>query len=384
MTRLNVLFIDDDSFMLKALHRVCRRLKPDYHFVLCEQQSMWQSVWSESTPPDVVFCDYLMPMRNGDKVLEEIACTYPSAVRVLLTGDVTEEVLSKASEVAHFVLSKPFAENDLNHVFLCLERLNALKFPQVSRAKLGQIGYFFVLPELALKLQDLFSQPDVDIKDVTDHIMTDSVITAKIIQFANSAFLGYRVHTTSLAEAIKRLGLRLVEAIVISISVEQQVSLRIPLSVYKHCSEWTYRYAAACRQNSKTLGFSTEMQDFIYVAALLTGLGHFSQALEQTDYDPDAESKLIDIEQALCYKPSTMSAVYFLTLWGFPSDICKTVLFQDKPPFSGVGLNEKSLSLVMFVTKLSLLGSLTSEAKQRIKTEINDTATMQWLELIMR
>lgn len=379
---LNILFIDDDIFMLKALQRTVRRCRPDYHLWLCDQESAWENALVGGVAPDAVFCDYLMPLKNGDKVLKEIERIYPSAVRILLTGNTTEDVVSSASQVAHFVLSKPFVEEDLNHVFSCLERLNALQFSQDIRNQLGKSDNFFSLPETTAKIRRLFSQPEMNITEATNLIEQDCVVAAKIIQLANSAFLGYGRHTDSLEEAIKRLGLRLAEAIVVSMSIEKRMSASLSEKVHKRCSEWTYRYATACRQNCRLLGLNTEMQDLIYVAALLTGLGHFSVASDYSDYNPDTYQTQIDFDAGLSAGVVALRVVYLLTLWGFSFDLCEIILQQDTPDFTAADHDKHMLSLVMFVSRLTLNGQVSAETLKKIKARVNSKAVMEWLDNI--
>ncbi len=49
-------------------------------------------------------------------------------MRVLLTGDTTEELPRKARTYAQFVLPKPFTLEDFEHLFLCFERLYRMPF----------------------------------------------------------------------------------------------------------------------------------------------------------------------------------------------------------------------------------------------------------------
>ncbi|MDP4946008.1 HDOD domain-containing protein [Alishewanella sp. SMS8] len=379
----NVLFIDDDIFMLRALQRTAVRLRPDDNFIMCNQETAWQNTLSAGMVPDAVFCDYLMPLKNGDKVLKEIEHIHPSAVRILLTGNTTEDVISSVSNVAHFVLSKPFVDDDLNYVFSCLERLNALMLSPKIRNEVGRHSYFFSLPETTVKIQRLFSQPEMNITEAANLIEQDSVVTAKIIQLANSAFLGYRRHTTSLTEALKRLGLRLAEAIVVSISIEQRMLGTVSAQVHKRCSDWAYRYATACRQNSKLLGFNTEMQDLISVAALLTGLGHFVVAADYPDYTPDSHQAPINFDVGLSADPVTLRAVFLLTLWGFSFDLCEIISQQDTPDLVAADGDEPMLNLVMFVSKLALNKKVNSESLLMLKSRIKSKAVIDWLDKVL-
>ncbi len=58
---VTVLFIDDDSFMLRALRRLAQRLRPDWDFITTDDASNWQQAIEANNPPTLVVCDYLMP-----------------------------------------------------------------------------------------------------------------------------------------------------------------------------------------------------------------------------------------------------------------------------------------------------------------------------------
>ncbi|MGP1835057.1 hypothetical protein CXF78_15755 [Shewanella sp. 11B5] len=376
MKKLIVLFIDDDVFMLKALQRTARRTKPHWDFYICEHALSWQTALPEGIVPDAVFCDYLMPQKNGDQVLAEIAATIPSSVRVLLTGDTAEDVVTKVTEITHFVLKKPFSGDDLDHVFSCLERLDSLNFSLDVRNKLGRIGYFFTLPEIVVQLRALLAIEYVDIGQTVDLIKQEAFIAAKIIQIANSAFLGYSAKTVSLEESIKRLGLKLTETIVVSMAVNNCVASKIPTTVHKRISEWAFNYSSMCRQLSKSVGFNTGMQDTVSIAALLTGIGHLALTAETNQYvNASVEEDYMQVLQE-----ASILTVYILTLWGYPIDLCKLILMQDTPGFNANILDENKLSLIMFVVKLKLSGKLEQTEKNTLKTLIVDSKIVDWIE----
>ncbi|MFB2815649.1 hypothetical protein ACE014_17545 [Shewanella xiamenensis] len=80
----NVLFVDDDSFMLRALLRLAKRLRPDWQFWTEEDGLNWAKSIANDVNVDLIICDYLMPDVNGDRVLVEVSKHYPQAIRAYL------------------------------------------------------------------------------------------------------------------------------------------------------------------------------------------------------------------------------------------------------------------------------------------------------------
>jgi len=322
LNKPTVLFIDDDSFMLKALQRAAMRLHPDWHYLLADDATNWQAALPAGVVPDLIVSDYLMPTLQGDVVLGQAMAQLPEAVRVLMTGDTSEDVVSSVSRQAHFVLSKPFSEQDLLQLFECIERLRSLQLPLWLRQQLGRAGNLPVLPAIIRKLRQELSAESPDLDKVVDVIAHEPVIAARLMQLANSAFLGYNRATHSLSEALLRLGLRLVEAIVTLMAVEQQVASLNNDDVHQHLSELAFRQAGTVRSLAKAAQLPTDQQDLLFVSALLSALGPLSKLQLSSQIGTPVPEQLNGVKSA------AVLTVYLLTLWGYPAELCQLELSQ--------------------------------------------------------
>jgi HD-like signal output (HDOD) protein len=322
LNKPSVLFIDDDSFMLKALLRAAMRLHPDWHYYLSDDADNWQAALPAGVVPDLIVSDYLMPTLQGDVVLSQAMAQLPEAVRVLMTGDTSEDVVSSVSRHAHFVLSKPFSEHDLLQLFECIERLRSLQLPLWLRQQLGRAGNLPVLPDIIRKLRQELSAESPDLDKVVDLIAHEPVIAARLMQLANSAFLGYSRATHSLSEALLRLGLRLVEAIVTLMAVEQQVTALNHDDDHLHLSELAFRQAGTVRSLAKAAQLPTAQQDLLFVSALLSALGPLSKLQLSSQIGTPVPEQLNGVKSA------AVLTVYLLTLWGYPAELCQLELSQ--------------------------------------------------------
>jgi HD-like signal output (HDOD) protein len=318
-----VLFIDDDSFMLKALLRAALRLRPDWQYYLCEDAQHWPSTLPSGVVPDLVISDFLMPDINGDVVLSQVMAVYPQSVRVLMTGDTTEEVVSSVSVQAHFVLGKPFSEHDLQDLCSCIDRLRMLHLPDDLRRKLGTGDNLPVLPAVIRQLRQALTAAEPDLTQIVDLIAHEPVIAARLMQLANSAFLGYSRSTHSLSEALMRLGLRLVEAIVTLMAVEQSAGSQQQGSEHRQLSERAFRLAATVRQLAQATLLPAEQQDLLYVSALLSALGPLSKLQLHAGGGPVVPATINGIAS------DSVMTVYLLTLWGYPAELCELELLMS-------------------------------------------------------
>ena len=339
----NVLFIDDDDFMLRALLRLAKRLRPDWCFMTSSQARGWQDDIGSQSKLDLVICDYLMPQLNGDRVLADVADYYPGAVRALLTGDTTEEVVCNASKIAHFVLSKPFNERDILQLFLSVESTHALPVSTEVREMLGNSALLMPLPSVVKKVRDVLLNEQFEPADIVDVIQHDPLIAARILQLANSAFMGFSRTTVSLEEAINRLGVKLTTAIITSIAFEQASAALIDKSTHRKINDDAFELAVNSRQLSRKLGYKQEAQEELFIAALLSAIGGLITATQQWQERY--------CEQYAHWQPAKLHVVisaFMLTLWGYTESLRQTVLSSADPDFANT---EGNLALLLFLAR---------------------------------
>ena len=92
---LRILLVDDEARILRALKALLRdcttfqTINPLEAAALAKQHDV-----------DVVICDQRMPEKPGIDVLSDIKEIHPRAMRILLTGYVNPELLSRSTELA--------------------------------------------------------------------------------------------------------------------------------------------------------------------------------------------------------------------------------------------------------------------------------------------
>ncbi|GGZ11466.1 MAG: hypothetical protein PWP74_465 [Shewanella sp.] len=359
MSQLKVVFIDDDMLMLNALLRVAKRLRPQWDFVLCDQPSRWLEFCGDGKElsADVVVSDYVMPGINGNQILQQASHKLPTAIRVLLTADASSEVFQQLESYGHFVFSKPFREADLEHLFNCAERLQKLPFTLEDRRRVGRINQLPIMPQLVMQLRQLLADPDSDLSDCAELVVHDPVVSGKLIQSANSALLGYSRQTSSLQEAITRLGAKLTEAIITTLLIGEDIRHRLPASVHSHINDQAFIHANYCRRLAQYAGMPVAQRDMLFSAALLSAIGQLLlETLKLTSAEELPESRS-DFEDA------TLLSAYILTLWGYPQAFCQILMMQDLP--TNEDSEEGKMAFILFLAKrLMLDGAKAAEVLQ--------------------
>lgn len=111
LPRPAVLVVDDEPEMLKIL-----RLGLEPHFDVETARSASEAEMMLATRSyDVVVCDHLMPEEEGLAFLARARKQFPQVQRILLTGYMNAEFLSRSTAIAGLAgcVMKPVASTDL-------------------------------------------------------------------------------------------------------------------------------------------------------------------------------------------------------------------------------------------------------------------------------
>ncbi len=99
------------------------------------------------------------------------------------------------------------------------------------------------LPEMALKIRDIVSDPERSLGDVARAVVKDPALSARVIQIANSPVLGARSRIESVEMAVMRMGGAMIRNIVTALVMEQlfqattEITDRKLRTCWKHASE---------------------------------------------------------------------------------------------------------------------------------------------------
>jgi CheY-like chemotaxis protein len=100
----SVLFVDDDSAVLRALERALRAYLSEWRMVFTLGPSAaLESL--EAYPFDAVVTDFGMPEMDGIELLTRVRAKTPKAFRILLSGNLAKS--SQTDGVADVTLVKP-------------------------------------------------------------------------------------------------------------------------------------------------------------------------------------------------------------------------------------------------------------------------------------
>ena len=183
------------------------------------------------------------------------------------------------------------------------------------------------LPDVALQVNKVVQDPDVDINKIADVVRVDPVLSTRIVQVANSAMYAGNPETSSLRNAITRIGMKVTRSIVYSVILKGLYKPKTPVTqrymerVYEEC----IRTGVVCHALSKATGILDPDQ------ALLAGIIHNIGVIPILII-ADRHEKLVSDEAMLDSVIAELEhnvGAALLTQWGFDDELTEVAKEHD-------------------------------------------------------
>ena len=175
------------------------------------------------------------------------------------------------------------------------------------------------LPEVAIRVRDTVDDDNATIRDISDIIITDAALSARIIQVANSALYRGLNSSETVHNAVTRMGLNTVRNLATSLVMKQLFQATNPV-VDKYLRK-TWKLSTDIAALSAMLAKSYTNLDSD--SALLAGLTHsigVSPILVKAESDPALLNDPAKLDAIiLSIYPAVGAAI--LKNWGFPAEM---------------------------------------------------------------
>jgi putative nucleotidyltransferase with HDIG domain len=194
------------------------------------------------------------------------------------------------------------------------------------------------IPQVALKIMRLIGKNRFDIESIANEIRKDQVITARMLQLANSAMFGAKKRIASLDHAVIFLGRDLLVKLVLTAAVQgyyEQTGMG-----YALCKGGVYHHSLGCAQIAEILAKTTQRADpaEAYTAGLLHDIGKvaldryvasayplFYRDLKETKDD------ILSIEQHLLGMDHTQVGGLLALRWSLPQPLEQVIRHHHHP-----------------------------------------------------
>jgi HD-like signal output (HDOD) protein/ActR/RegA family two-component response regulator len=331
-----ILFVGDDSRFLEAL-RAGLEPRSAVGWIMTFVESGTRALEElERSPQDVLVADVRMQEMNGAQLLHIVRERWPGTVRVVLSGGADRDDVIRLLPLAHQYLSKPCPARRLEEVIERSLGVQALLSRQELRALLGSTHRLVAQPRVFTRLQVAMGNEKISAREVSWIIRDDAMVTAKLLQIANSAFFAPARRMTSIEQAVTYLGFHAVRNLALCAEV---FARRInDGSVATLSLEQLQQHANRVGAVVHDLTRGTAWNDDAVLAALLHDIGYWvlvqecphelEKALEMAIADRipmhEAEMRVLGASHAEV-------GAYLLGLWGLPYPIVEAVAHHHTP-----------------------------------------------------
>jgi HD-like signal output (HDOD) protein len=293
----------------------------------------------EQEPFDAIISDMRMPVMDGAELLERVKQRHCDVVRIILSGQSKKETILRSISPAHQFLSKPCNVQELkqrlSQAFLTRDLLRNQSLASI----VSRLRSVPSLPTLYNELSAALQSEDTSLRQIEQIISRDVGMAAKILQLANSAFVGAHSHVFSLREAVSLIGAETVRSLMLSIHVFSQFDRNSLAAAYLP-PLWEHSVAVASlaqrianlETGSKTIAeecFTAGLfHDIGKIVLLAEMLNQYKQVFNRTN--PDTRS-FHDAEVEYLGSPHELVGAYLMGIWGLPIAIIQAVQFHHKP-----------------------------------------------------
>jgi HD-like signal output (HDOD) protein len=330
-----ILFIDDESNILRALNRAFRTLEFECYYASGIQEAI--QVFLDVDHLDMLLTDIKMPYFDGIRVLKLFKEASPDTIRVAITGYASASSITEAvsKNLAKQYYYKPWNNDELidgiRKMFALEDRLKDSELFEMVQ----QFDSIKTIPRLFNEL-NVFIQRDKSIEEITGIIERDPAITSNVLRIANSAF--YAARTGNIQQAIMYIGLNNLKQIVLTYEIGQMKE-----AMFSKCE---FIWIHSNRTNLIFHDLYTKLDIGKIIMLQLFGDRYYEEILKP-GYDAQ---DIIDKEREYFGNDHSSLGGYFLNWWAFPLDIIEMTLYHHDP--SNPNISNKSLVALMCVASM--------------------------------
>jgi len=330
-----LLFVDDDPNLLNGLRRSLHRMREEWEMEFVDDAAAALARLDKQVY-DAVISDMRMPGMDGAELLEEVKRRSPDTVRIVLSGQSSRSAVFRSISPAHQFLAKPCDPQELSSR---LSQAFAMRDLLSNKSVKTVVARLRSLPSLSTLYGDVMAELRLDepsFQRIAHTVSTDVGMATKLLQLANSAFMGTSGRVSSLSQALTLIGLDNVRTLVLSVNVFSQFHGHANVAAYLPCI-WEYSIAVSnlAQRIASAENGSKRLLEECFTAGLLHDLGKVILLAEL----PRETLQLYTTASGACPESErerlgcTHAEVgaYLMSIWGLPLPLVHAVAYHHTP-----------------------------------------------------
>lgn len=327
---MKILLVDGEEQVLKGVSRIISCEEDEWEVETADSGEVALGMLSDSAF-DVVISDMRMAGMDGAEFLDQVEKNFPKTMRLVLSGDVDRETVLRAVKPMHQYLSKPCDPDRLFEAISCAALFQeTIKSAEVLDA-IGRANCLPSFPEVVSEINEETNSSASDASSIGKIVSQDHILSAKLLQLANSAIFPVRQTVADIDRAVAMVGLDMVRSLAMSQAVYSESDESSRMLSVRQLFEHGLAVAVIGRRIAKLVGMNSELSNVVFSAGLLHDVGKlvlsnafpdkyklFVEGVKQQD---DVAQFELDIFGA------THQGVggYLFQLWGLPAEVTESV-----------------------------------------------------------
>lgn len=331
MSKMRVLFVDDEERVLAGLRRILRPLHDEWEMRFVTSGSAALEAL-DGDAFDLIVSDVRMPGMDGIELLDRIRDTHPDLIRIILSGYSDQVDTLRSTTVAHQYLAKPC---DAGVIRDTVARSTSLRQELTQPQLLAAIATTKTLPSapsLYEKLTEELASGEPSLRRVGAIVAQDPAMTAKILQIVNSAFFALRRRVSDIDHAVSLLGIDTIMALVLTTHLFNQGRLTsAQSSAVEAIWARSLGVATLAKQISLSDGLSRALAQEAFLAGLLHDAGKLVFVLNWPERAHEVATGDAAFEKATFGADHAVVGAYLLSMWGLPDEVVEAVAYHHSP-----------------------------------------------------
>jgi len=345
-----LLFVDDEPLLLNGLRRALHGTRDQWDMSFVDGAAAALNALDKEHF-DAVISDMRMPGMDGAELLDLVKERHPNLIRIVLSGQASRASVLRSIAPAHQFLSKPCDPGELIGRLRQAFAMQDMLANDSLRIVISRLRSIPSLPAIYEELITALRTDDPSVTHIERIISKDVSMAAKILQLANSAFIGSCGRVTNLTHAISLIGIETVRLLVLSVHVSSQFDSTSELTPHVR-GIWDHSLATAglARQIAIIEKCTKAVIEESFTAGLLHDIGRvvllaetpqqYAPILAETDL---SRTVALELERFGCTHAQV--GAYLMSIWGLPVPLVRAVAFHHCP-FDGGESQFSSLTAV--------------------------------------
>lgn len=357
---MRLILVDDEPLILRGMLRTLRRGFKDCDIRAFESgEQALASLDAERC--DLLITDMRMPLMDGAELLERVRQAHPVTIRVVLTGDMDDKTVVRATPHMHQLLAKPCTPTELEDTVNRAAAMHTLLSNERLRSALGGLGCLPSVPRIFLELQATLDDAGSSSADIARILESDPALCSKLLQLANSTYFGPPCPVTSAEEGVRRIGVRMLQGLALSLAAfeaarKEALPAWVDVDALQGLALRRVAIAHRLVRGHRELALCATLAD----VGLLALASCAPELAAQIGELKDAGMPLAEAERAIVGVTHAEIGGYLLGVWGLPLAVVEAIAWQHRP--GDAAAPDKTLVAMLHVTAQVAAGLPVDEA----------------------